>query len=389
MSLAFTEHDVAVWQGDALEQLTLMPAGSVQCAVTSPPYFGLRDYGTGRWEGGADDCDHSTARLQNEISGKSGLGGGKGAVGRGTLNACICGAHRVDEQLGLESSPAEYVARMVAVFAEVRRVLAADGVLWLNLGDSYASGPIGRQNGACGTGGRVRGDLILSAHRPVSDVPAKNLLGMPWRVAFALQDDGWILRNAVVWAKPNAMPESVTDRLSTRYELVFLFSKSRRYWFDLDAIREAHTTATISRPLPHHAQAWAVGSCGNHQGNIHGVGKHDAGRNPGDVWSIPTSPFPGAHFACMPPALAERCIKAGCPPGGTVLDPFAGSGTTLAAARKLGRKSVGIELNPDYIDLIRARIGQAPLEFDDAAAPIIGLEPSTVQDGFDFGEAAL
>jgi DNA modification methylase len=340
MSLAFTEHDVAVWQGDAREQLTHMPAGSVQCALSSPPYFGLRDYG-------------------------------------------------VDGQLGLESSPAEYVARMVAVFAEVRRVLAADGVLWLNLGDSYNA--YNGDRGASATG--------FSRNEPLPALPkgaglttmtlgAKNLLGMPWRVAFALQDDGWILRNAVVWHKPNAMPESVTDRLSTRYEHVFLFSKSRRYWFDLDQIREPHDFPGQRRTL---GRAGAEGKASKRRPEELSmqVDGHPMGKNPGDVWTLPTSPFPGAHFACMPPALAERCIKAGCPPGGTVLDPFAGSGTTLAAGRKLGRKSVGIELNPDYIDLIRARIGQTPLDFDDDAAPIIGLEPCTVQDGFDFGEAAL
>jgi DNA modification methylase len=402
MSLSFTEHDVAVWQGDALEQLTLMQTGSVQCAVTSPPYFGLRDYGTGRWEGGAEDCDHSTARLQNEISDKRGLGGGKGAVGRGVRNACVCGAIRVDEQLGLESSPAEYVARMVAVFAEVRRVLASDGVLWLNLGDSYQSHDPGgwRQGEHLNPGGRQAakgsGRNRAGTHDP--GIAPKNLLGMPWRTAFALQDDGWILRNAVVWAKPNAMPESVTDRLSTRYELVFLFSKSRRYWFDLDAIREPHEATSIyqqevarRRPMASGKAGTAVvpGSAAQHGFAAGRRELNQSGRNPGDVWAISTTQFTGAHFACMPPALAERCIKAGCPAGGTVLDPFVGSGTTLAAARKLGRKSVGIELNPDYIELIRARIGQTPLEFDDASAPIVGLEPGAVQDMFDFGEAAL
>jgi DNA modification methylase len=358
MSIAFTEHDVAVWQGDALEQLTHMPAGSVQCAVTSPPYFGLRDYG-------------------------------------------------VDGQLGLESSPAEYVARMVAVFAEVRRVLAADGVLWLNLGDSYASSPPGKSENSMRSStldskyaaGTLRENVRAAAVNRTKFLPSKNLLGMPWRVAFALQDDGWILRNAVVWHKPNAMPESVTDRLSTRYELVFLFSRSRRYWFDLDAIREGYSERVqerqryAGRAIPPSAPYAPMDR--NDSENSHGIlglghrGMDPRGRNPGDVWSIPTSPYGGAHYACMPPALAERCIKAGCPPGGTVLDMFAGSGTTLAAARKLGCKSIGIELNPANIDLIRARIGQAPLEFDDDAAPIIGLEPGAVQDGFDFGEAAL
>jgi DNA modification methylase len=538
MSLAFAEHDVAVWQGDAREQLTHMPAGSVQCAVTSPPYFGLRDYGTGRWEGGAEDCDHARQNMKSRESstliGPATTQGGKAAY----LSVCgKCGAYRVDEQLGLESSPAEYVARMVAVFAEVRRVLAADGVLWLNLGSSYVNGstpgPQGRSGQratrtftaeglgyvaddgvrldapshdtackersdspgpdcacsdlcdgcaavrSCCTAGTGQPVPVTAGHlerttrdtaRPDSagaspasalpDAPAstirrssaplrgscshcdncgaclavlrssgrdaqacarrerytpgtsrtvsddrnqgtdasgmawlnytgalgpKNLLPIPWMVAMSLQADGWILRNAITWAKPNSMPESVTDRLSTRYELVFLFSKSRRYWFDLDPIRERHTTSlpVVRKGLSRNRLvSTAPGSGATDEWGA--LGYSADGRNPGDVWSIPTSPFPGAHFACMPPALAERCIKAGCPPGGTVLDPFAGSGTTLAAARKLGRKSVGIELNPDYIDLIRARIGQAPLEFE-AAAPV-AVEPCVVQDGFDIGD---
>jgi DNA modification methylase len=229
MSLAFAEHDVAVWQGDAREQLTLMPAGSVQCALSSPPYFGLRDYGTGRWEGGGGDCDHKPRKDPTRNIATSTLGGSKGTVGdqqKGYHGRCSrCGAHRVDEQLGLESSPAEYVARMVAVFAEVRRVLAADGVLWLNLGDSYYSGRGNPGPNSADEKQQARRGWVRALDRPGQDWGRpKNLLGMPWRVAFALQDDGWILRNAVVWHKPNAMPESVTDRLSTRYELVFLFS---------------------------------------------------------------------------------------------------------------------------------------------------------------------
>lgn len=321
------DHDVTLFNGDVREVLSHMADGSVQCAVTSPPYYGLRDYGH-------------------------------------------------DGQIGLEPSPAEYVEAMCAVFADVRRVLANDGVLWLNLGDSYA-GSWGAQGkteqglhskviAARAAGGKDSRTGSITAGMP----PAKNLMGMPWRVAFALQDDGWILRNAIVWAKPNAMPESVTDRLSTRYEHVFLFSKSRKYWFDLDAIREPHITA--DRPLfgvPNKGQrGWAVGSGGNHRDSeAFGVGRHESGRNPGDVWTIPTSPYAAAHFATFPPALARRCIQAGCPSDGTVLDPFAGSGTTLMVARQLARKSVGIELNPSYCDLVVQRIGDEPFDFGEAS----------------------
>jgi DNA modification methylase len=200
-------------------------------------------------------------------------------------------------------------------------------------------------------------------------VPAKNLLGIPWRVAFGLQDDGWTLRNAIIWNKPNAMPESVTDRLSSRYEHVFLFSKSRRYLFDLDAIREPHTDKAVyqrdvARRNPH-SLGKGTPAKGARPDGLREL--HTGGRNPGDVWTIATSPFPGAHFATMPPELAKRCILAGCPETGTVLDPFTGSGTTAMVARQLGRKFVGIELNPDYIPIIRGRIGATPFDFGDAS----------------------
>ena len=213
-------------------------------------------------------------------------------------------------------------------------------------------------------------------------LPQKNLLGIPWRVAFALQDDGWILRNDIIWAKPNAMPESVTDRMSTRHEHLFLFAKSPRYWFDLDPIR-----ATLIRP-----EALAEGQTfinrdagrrnvtpygpskrpaleGRQPQSIEFGGTHDAvsplGRNPGDVWNIPTQPFSAAHFAVMPVELAARAIQAGCKPGGTVLDPFSGSGTTGLAAARHGRKYVGVDLNAEYLDLsLRTRLAQPGLDFD-------------------------
>ena len=332
----YSDEHVTLWHGDALDVLRGLPDGSVDCCVTSPPYFGLRDYG-------------------------------------------------VDGQLGAEPSPTEYVEAMRAVFAEVRRVLADDGTLWLNLGDSYYSGK----------GAPTQPDLKNEARRPgvrsldkggADWAKPKNLLGIPWRVAFALQDDGWILRNSIIWHKPNAMPESITDRLSTRHENVFMLSKSRRYWFDLDPIREPVVT---SRP---EALSWARDSkeadvpgqsmrqhrSAREHGKASGTNtkptgkRHTAqderGRNPGDVWSIPTTPFPGAHFAVFPSALAERCILAGCKPGGVVLDPFSGSGTTGMAAGKHGRRYVGIDLNAEYLDLsLKTRLAQGVLDFGGAA----------------------
>jgi site-specific DNA-methyltransferase (cytosine-N4-specific) len=212
-----------------------------------------------------------------------------------------------------------------------------------------------------------------------SDRPEKSLLGIPWRVAFALQDDGWILRNAIIWNKSNAMPESVNDRLSCRYEHLFLFAKSRSYWFDLNPIREPR----IYPDTVGHAFGGNNPEIGRRRGNRYGVTRpgqnreqsddHDAadprGRNPGDVWTISTKPFAEAHFAVMPPDLAERCILAGCRPGGAVLDPFSGSGTTGMVAQRHGRKYVGIDLNKDYLDLsLRTRLHQAALDFEGGGA---------------------
>jgi site-specific DNA-methyltransferase (cytosine-N4-specific) len=378
----FAEHDVTLWQGDVLDVLPTLPAESVNCVVTSPPYYGLRDYGTGTWEGGGADCAHAkplgdsplNANFNERWGNSSGQRKQETAKTQQFRDVCgLCGARRVDQQIGLEASPAEYVETMRAVFAEVRRVLRPDGVLWLNLGDSYYSGRGNPGEGDVDTKQPARRGWIRTLDKPGQDwAKPKDLLGIPWRVAFALQDDGWTLRNDVIWAKPNAMPESVTDRLSTRHEHVFLFSKSRRYWFDLDPIREAAATADRAGPR----RSYAPGSAssmreGEHQpmrGPFAGLPLNEAGRNPGDVWTIATQPYPGAHFATFPPELARRCIAAGCPPDGAVLDPFTGSGTTLMVARRLLRKSVGIELNSAYCELIVDRIGQPIFDFGEATA---------------------
>jgi DNA modification methylase len=340
----YTDEQITLHHGDALAVLSTLPDGSVDCCVTSPPYYGLRDYG----EPG---------------------------------------------QYGLEPSPATYVETMRAVFAQVRRVLADDGVCWLNLGDSYSSGAGNRNEDLNERWGNAPGQRkqedarrsyrrddgeVAAGRRAVVGLPPKNLLGVPWRVAFALQDDGWILRNAVVWAKANAMPESVTDRLSTTYELVFLLAKSRRYWFDLDAVRERYSENTHPRysqdlrgerfDLRGGTKAGeAAAILRGHQSDQHQTGltrtsEHPSGRNPGDVWTLPTQPFPEAHFAVMAPELARRCIVAGCKPGGTVLDPFAGSGTTGMVAQQHGRRFVGIDLSADYLNLaLRTRLAQTAI----------------------------
>lgn len=347
----YSDDQVTLHHGDALETLRMLPAESVHCVVTSPPYYSLRDYG----EPG---------------------------------------------QYGLEANPSEYVATMRAVFAEVHRVLTADGTLWLNLGDSYAShrGSAGGLSSSEleGTHPRTRMEAdsphTSDGQRQERGLPEKNLLGLPWRVAFALQEDGWYLRNAIIWHKPNGMPDSVTDRFSCRYETVFLLTRSARYWFDLDPVREplirpealdgtrtfggtvkgrgrgrvgaaarkngrdnvsvygASTPPGSDRPKGARGEGWRHGSA------------HPKGRNPGDVWSLSTQPFLQAHFATMPPTLAERCVLAGCRPGGIVLDPFCGSGTTGMVALKHGRRFVGIDLSASYLDLaLRTRLNQGAL----------------------------
>ena len=322
----YRDDQVTLILGDALEQLRTLPDGSADCIVTSPPYYGLRDYG---------------------------------APG----------------QYGLEASPAAYVETMRALFAEARRVLADDGTLWLNLGDSYAtttkgSGGTGKSTLGAASGGnaistagieRSQVRQQMEPRRMAPDRPEKNLLGIPWRVAFALQDDGWILRNEIIWSKPNAMSESVRDRLSNRHEHLFLFTRSPRYSFDLDAIREPH----VAPQRKAGARAFRARDL-NHQRTATGSydGPDPRGANPGDVWSIATKPYPQAHFAVFPIDLPLRCIKAGCKPGGTVLDPFSGSGTTGDAARQLGRKYIGVDLNPAYHDLARERFAQGVLDLD-------------------------
>lgn len=283
--------------GDCVASMRTLDAGSVHCAVTSPPYWGLRDYGH-------------------------------------------------EGQIGLERTPDAYVARMVEVFREVRRVLRDDGTLWLNLGDT---------------------------------IVAKQLQGIPWRVAFALQADGWYLRSEIIWHKPNPMPESVRDRPTKAHEQVFLLAKSERYYYDADAVREPLGKVSLRRiEMASSGAPRAVGRCkraptrrdaesgisasGPGTAAAIGAALNASGRNRRSVWSIATRSYRGAHFAVFPPKLAEPCILAGCPVGGTVLDPFAGSGTTAEVSLRLGRKAVALELNPEYARLIEERTrAQMPL----------------------------
>ena len=376
---------VRIITADVMDGLAQLENESVNSVVTSPPYFGLRDYGTALWEGGDGDCDHK--------QGRNGSGRADGIVderaqrnrdGVGSMGGDCrkCGATRIDKQIGLEPTPDAYVAKMVEVFREVRRVLRKDGTCWLNLGDSYSAGGRGcataKQRSNAGTG--------IGVVRSAWSVPgfaSKQLLGIPWRVAFALQADGWWLRQDIIWSKPNPMPESVTDRCTKAHEYLFLLTKSERYFFDAEAISEPVTQSTIDR-LGQPTLSSQVGSdrvpgktngamkarpprfggtkYGDNDSPEHrtkGGKEYDVGdgrRNKRSVWTVPTQPYSEAHFATFPPALIDPCIKAGCPKGGTVLDPFGGSGTTGMVADRLGRDSILIELNPEYAALAHRRI---------------------------------
>ena len=302
--------------GDALTVLQSLPAGSVQTCITSPPYWGLRDYGV---------------------------------VG----------------QLGLEPTPEAYVAALVAVFREVRRVLRDDGTLWCNLGDSYSGGggysPDSPSNQGerwvtnCGKARTYKG------REPASGLKPKDLVGIPWRVAFALQADGWYLRSDIIWAKPNPMPESVTDRPTKAHEYLFLLAKSERYFFDAEAVKERATGHD-----PGSLGAHAGNKFDRSNGNRNGLGDGSlhtlpSSRNIRSVWTVATAPYPEAHFATFPPDLIKPCVLAGSRVGDTVLDPFAGAGTTLYVAKELGRSAIGIELNPEYIALAEKRMRQEVL----------------------------
>jgi DNA modification methylase len=469
---------IEIYHGDALACLRELPTDSVHCCVTSPPYWGLRDYGIepSVW-GGEADCEHEWGDASwrpsrwgahdDETPGeKQGTNGG--SLGhRGSVkdqSVCVkCGAWL--GCFGLEPTPDLYIEHAVTIFREVRRVLRTDGTLWLNIGDSYASSPPG-----CGKDGVSRFStlhgVISDAYRDtlrssvgqkmntvVGKLKPKDLAGIPWMLAFALRADGWYLRQDIVWSKPNPMPESVTDRCTRAHEYLFLLTKSARYYYDAEAIKEAVVESQVGRvrvddpvggksdaergqhspgagyttpagkwatetaqasgrrmtenvararangsghedmfgatrnrrsvweiatqPFPEaHLRkvrspaGWKTGA-GSH-GSIHEDGRErevsyaeidSAKRNKRSVWEIATQPFPEAHFATFPEELVKPCILAGCPAGGTVLDPFGGSMTTMKVARDLNCKGVAIELNAEYIEIGKRRLAQDVLDF--------------------------
>lgn len=393
-------------QGDVIEQLKKLPDKSVNCVVTSPPYYGLRDYGTAEWEGGDPKCEH---RVGGQVLDNKNPKAIKAGVRPGVdASRCKkCEARRIDSQLGLEPSIDAHIANIVAVFREVWRVLRDDGVVWLNYGDAYVTSPPGnkpdydyraksglpnsnknqqrRANGSRqinklkaakgGDGLYDRRMALQIGHGESKDaiwgmkgklgLKPKSLIGMPWRIALALMDDGWILRRDIIWSKPGPMPESATDRCTTAHEYVFHFVKQGRYWYDAEAIAELsdpdQTAHNLRYAKEYEAHTANVARGSSQPGNVGSIGIHarartDGKRNKRSVWTVNSEPFPGAHFATFPQKLITPMIKAGCPQGGTVLDPFGGSGTVGLVASKLQRNAILIELNPEYVEMAKRRI---------------------------------
>ena len=307
-----------IYIGDCLEVLKTLPDESVHCCVTSPPYYALRDYG-------------------------------------------------MEEQIGREATPKEYISRLTEVFTEVRRVLRSDGTLWLNIADTYA-GKGNQGDFVDPKNPKGRNGQAVALNYKVEGCKPKDMIGIPWMLAFALRDSGWYLRNDIIWMKENPMPESCKDRCSRCYEHIFLLSKSRKYFFDAKAISEPIAPATAERlkrgmkggnkygkPVPGQPQTQTI-----NRPRAHGEitdSMINPMRNKRDVWVVNTVPFKGGHYAAYPSKLVEPCLLAGCPEGGIVLDPFFGSGTTGMVAKQLNRHYIGIELNPEYAELAKARIG--------------------------------
>lgn len=366
-----------ILQGDCLEVLKTLPDESVDCCVTSPPYYALRDYGTGEWVGGDPKCNHYSGTWGKNTgvgTHKKMQDSGMSLCGTSHLMKCVCtkcGAVRVDKQIGLEETPEEYIRKLTDVFHEVKRVLKKNGTLWLNIGDSYwGSGSRGYDF----TGKLTEASKLQSGSQGtinLSNVPKligngeyknKDLIGIPWMLAFSLRADGWYLRQDIIWHKPNPMPESVKDRCTKSHEYIFLLSKSPQYYFDYEAIQEDSICKDDRR---------------NGQGRIAYDGKRTQGedkkaqdsfvvvnekRNKRDVWSVTVKAMREQHFATYPEELVEPCILAGSRLGGVVLDPFFGSGTTGRVAERLGRKWIGIELNEKYIEIAKKRTDNVQID---------------------------
>jgi DNA modification methylase len=356
--------------GNVLDKVKKLKDNSIQTVITSPPYWGLRDYGTATWIDGNTNCDHKGKPFATKANINKNTGGRdvKNQEDREFFKSVCgkCGATRVDAQLGLEETVEEYVANLVELFELIKGKLKDNGTVWLNLGDSYSSHKDCKSVGQTLAKGTSREDAhVIDKGKSVSrntkllkqqGLKNKDLIGVPWRVAFALQSAGWYLRQDIIWAKPNPMPESVTDRCTKSHEYVFLLSKNAKYYFDNKAIKEPTVTkdnSTRNRDITKLNNTPGRTKMGGLKTNNYDT------RNKRDVWNIASKPFKGAHFAVMPEALVEPCILAGSKVGDLVLDPFAGSGTVGVVSKRYKRNFIGIELNPEYVKIAEERIAKS------------------------------
>lgn len=361
-----------VYFGDCRDSMRQMAKDGikVQTCITSPPYYGLRDYGTATWESGDINCDHK------EYLGGHGDKSQKQLTSSGTQqynyrDICKkCGAKRVDNQIGLEQTPKEFIDNLVEVFACVWDILENDGTLWVNLGDSY-------YNYRPGKGQALSKQSVSNS---LQDLPQdcarrgnklegykeKDLMGMPWRLAFALQDFGWYLRQDIIWHKPNPMPESIKDRCTKSHEYIFLLTKNPQYYFDSESIKEESINSEEQQIAKRNKKQHRFNAQEHEtkfvQHNFSKIKNTYEKRNKRDVWTVSVKPYSGAHFAVYPEELIEPCVMAGSRVGDIVLDPFFGSGTTGAVAQKLGRQYIGCELNKDYEQLQNDRLQQMAME---------------------------
>ena len=426
--------DFVILNGNCVDVLKTLEDGSVDCCITSPPYYGLRDYGTGKWVGGDPNCNHAR---DNKVGSSNSTGHRAMAEAENFVGDAIyktvckkCGAVRVDEQIGLEETPEEYIEKLVQVFREVRRVLKDDGTLWVNIGDSYNSsgrGSVEFSDKAKKQSTNAGSITLINNKHTISSCKPKDLIGIPWMLAFALRKDGWYLRQDIIWEKPNPMPESIKDRFTKSHEYIFLLSKSQQYYFNHENAMEVATGydgrkdiflkgspkyagtdyGQTEQPFAskghdrwifkHTVTSDSKYSSGDVYGGIYtwtNAIKRKGNswnqvfengipmRHKRDVWNVPVGNYKGAHFATYPMELVENCLLCGCPVGGTVLDPFSGSGTTGICAVANDRKYIGIELNKEYVELSNER-------FDETFCRKEKIVQQTVEDGFekfDFGE---
>tara|TARA_R100001443_G_scaffold2213_1_gene7513 strand:- start:348 stop:1463 length:1116 start_codon:yes stop_codon:yes gene_type:complete len=355
-------------QGNCVNKIKDLEDNSIDCVISSPPYFGLRDYGTAQWYGGNPTCNHKVGRFEYKVSKKQ--SSNQASAGHQAREKCPkCNAKRIDEQFGLEKTYHDYLANTVKVFETFKPKLKDTATIWWNVGDSYHNyRPTNNKQGMYKKPDYPKQSIAgnrqdlpkhsLKRNQRYQEIKEKDLMMIPNRVAIALQDAGWYIRSEIIWHKPNPMPESVRDRPTSAHEKIWLITKNKKYYYNADAIKEnsiyaPNKTHEKERPKGYYKGKWSSPEKGSrHDGSFKAIREK---RNKRNVWTVTTKPFKEAHFATFPKDLIEPCIKAGCPENGIVLDPFGGAGTTGIVAKSLNRQCILIELNPEYIKIAKKR----------------------------------